>query len=230
MKTVATGVSGSADSPVELDIFPANYCPVCSHSINATAVGLIAAATLPGSFAQHVEVPFRCPRRECGSVFVARYFCNPNVGRFELKQLVPKSPPRAAIDETVRKISPSFVKIFEQALAAEASGLDQIAGVGFRKALEFLIKDYCISKDKTKEDQIKKTALGNCIKTLVTDPNIKACAERATWIGNDETHYVRSWSDHDITDLKRLIKLTENWITNEILTAEYMATMQKPTP
>jgi len=69
--------------------------------------------------------------------------------------------------------------------------------------------------------------LGNCIKGKVNDPNIKTCAERATWLGNDETHYVRTWNGHDIQDLKRLIKLTVNWISNEILTENYSAEMTK---
>ena len=38
-------------------------------------------------------------------------------------------------DPAIEKISSQFVKIFNQALAAESSGLDEIAGIGYRKAL-----------------------------------------------------------------------------------------------
>jgi hypothetical protein len=51
-------------------------------------------------------------------------------------------------------------------------------------------------------------------------------AERATWLGNDETHYVRKWEDKDINDLKILIKVTLHWIEMELLTEQYKTEMQ----
>jgi hypothetical protein len=55
---------------------------------------------------------------------------------------------------------------------------------------------------------------------------VKACAKRAAWLGNDETHYVRKWTDKDVRDLKILITLTINWINNVLLTRKYTAEMQ----
>ena len=69
-------------------------------------------------------------------------------------------------------------------------------------ALEFLIKDYACLENPDKEEVIKKTLLGKCINEYILDSNVKACAKRATWLGNDETHYVRKWTDQDISDLK----------------------------
>lgn len=37
-------------------------------------------------------------------------------------------------------------------------------------------------------------------------------ANRATWLGNDETHYVRLYNDRDVTHLMALIKVTIHWI------------------
>ncbi len=50
---------------------------------------------------------------------------------------------------------------------------------------------------------------------------MKVCASRAAWLGNDETHYERRWEQHDIKDLRLLIRLSVNWIENVILTMEY---------
>jgi hypothetical protein len=50
-------------------------------------------------------------------------------------------------------------------------------------------------------------------------------AQRAVWLGNDETHYERRWEDKDIDDLKRLITLTVNWIHNDLLTEAVIADM-----
>ena len=101
--------------------------------------------------------------------------------------------------------------------------------MGFRKALEFLVKDYLISKeaDRARHEDIKRKLLGACIADDVADDRIKTVAARAAWLGNDETHYVRRWQDHDITDLKRLIDLTVKWIEMELETEEALASMPK---
>ena len=115
--------------------------------------------------------------------------------------------------------------MLSQSEAAEAYQLGQIAGAGYRKALEFLIKDYAIKKNPEKEDEIKKSFLGNCINNFVPDENVKECARRAVWLGNDETHYIRKWEEKDINDLKILIRLTQAWILNSLLTEGYLAEM-----
>lgn len=100
-------------------------------------------------------------------------------------------------------------------------------GVGYRKALEFLIKDYLISKetDAQKIGKIKNQFLGNCIQEDVQDRNIKEVAKRAVWLGNDETHYTRVWAGKDVNNLKQLIELTVRWIENEIETERVLQEM-----
>jgi hypothetical protein len=137
----------------------------------------------------------------------------------------PQTPHTAKISEGVAKISPKFVEIINQSFAAESHDLDQLVGIGLRKALEFLIKDYCICKHPDEEAEIKARPLGQCITDYISDSNIKDCAARATWLGNDETHYTRVWTEKDINDLKILIQLTKNWISNELLTERYRSTM-----
>src|SRR5687767_3154472 len=46
-------------------------------------------------------------------------------------------------------------------------------------------------------------------------------AKRATWLGNDATHYYRKWEDKDIHDLKNLIELTVLWIESVELTRQH---------
>jgi len=129
------------------------------------------------------------------------------------------------VPEDISDVSPLFPEIYGQALAAESSGLDQVAGVGYRKALEYLVKDYCISVNKEAAKEIKGAPLASCIHKYVDSPQVKICAERAAWLGNDETHYVRKWVDKDLSHLKELILLTINWIHSSILTAKYAANM-----
>lgn len=100
----------------------------------------------------------------------------------------------------------------------------QICGMGYRKALEFLIKDYLISLKPDDADKIKKTALGKCIDDI-NNPNIKELARRATWLGNRETHYIRKWDGKDIHDLKNLIDLTCSYIVAECKAKKYLQEM-----
>jgi len=135
-------------------------------------------------------------------------------------------------------VSPDFCAIYEEAFKAEQCGLLLVAGPGYRKALEFLIKDYIIGRltetdaEKLALEKAKaeKTLLGTCIKDYVKSEQIKEIAKRAAWLGNDETHYVRKWEDKDLKDLKKLISLTLHWIEVETLTLEVIADMPEGKP
>lgn len=110
------------------------------------------------------------------------------------------------------------MKIYNEAFIAEQGGLLEICGVGYRKALEFLIKDYAIKRHPDKQGEIEKKMLAACIKDYVSDEKIKKVAIRAVWLGNDETHFIRKWEGKSLNDLKGLISLTLHWIEAEILT------------
>jgi hypothetical protein len=105
----------------------------------------------------------------------------------------------------------------------------EICGVGYRKSLEFLIKDYLIKLDSTKEAEIKIKFLGKCIEEDIKNENIKNVAKRATWLGNDETHYLKKWEGKDLQDLKNLIDLTVHWLEMEDLTQKAIDDMPEKT-
>lgn len=83
-----------------------------------------------------------------------------------------------------------------------------------------------INKSPEKKEAIKIKFLGKCIKEDIQNVNLKEIAERATWLGNDETHYVRQWESKDISDLKVLINISLHWIDMELLTEQYKNEMQ----
>ena len=135
------------------------------------------------------------------------------------------------LPKKIIEISPMFITIYSQSVMAEKFGLNEIVGMGYRKSLEFLIKDYLIHKDPSKTDEIKGTddkngkPLGQCINEI-KNPQLKAMAKRANWLGNDETHYYRKWKDKDLDDLKKLIELTLHWLHMEFLTEDYETEMK----
>ena len=211
---------------VGLDKFP-DCCPLCHRSITPIDSG----------FGYHkgqntsalVERILRCPSDECQRLFVARYVRtkNPSSTHFELYESVPTDLTDAECSKIISDISPDYCKIYDQAHKAEQVKLDLIAGPGYRKALEFLIKDYLLQthSDEKEKENIQKMLLGKCISTYVTNDRIKQTASRAAWVGNDETHFVRKWEDKDLKDLKVLIGLTVRWIEMEKMTEEAIGGM-----
>lgn len=140
----------------------------------------------------------------CGSLSVSKHH-PANNGYCALIKCEPVIPAPREFTAVVHSISPNFIEIYNQAKKAEDYGLGHIAGMGYRKALEFLVKDYAIKTDPGKEDEIKSAMLGPCIKKYIDDKYVKQSAKAASWVGNDETHYQRLNEDKDIADLKRYL-------------------------
>lgn len=180
-------------------------CPICHAKVTPVSCGTAAPSGGP-----ELYIAFQCPSFSCGAMFVGKY--KRKSGFYELNEVYPNTPQGEAFPECIERISPEFVRIYNQAIAAESFGLDDVAGIGLRKALEFLIKDMAKVDHPDKKDEIEKARLGACISMYISDAKVKSCAERAAWLGNDETHYVRKWAEKDTGDLKALLRLTVSWI------------------
>lgn len=169
------------------------------------------------------EAIFKCNKKDCGHLFLSELIYG--LDGYILMKSYPKYPETIEFKDEISKLSPLFVEIYNQANVAETLNLNHVAGMGYRKSLEFLIKDYLIKFKHEDEDTIKKASLSTCIKKHLS-ANIKQVAERATWLGNDETHYHRVWEDRDIEDLKTLIDLSVYWMSSEMDTAKYISEME----
>ena len=205
--------------------FP-DACPICHHAIVPREVS----AAYKGEAREGtLNLLLQCPRKACEYCFVALYEAAPGTGQgpdyHRLVSTWPRTAQTEAFSDVIRGMSPAFVEIYNQAMEAEAAALDQLTGIGLRKALEFLVKDFAVSRAPKKEKEIRQRFLGKVISSYIDDANVAACAKRAAWLGNDEAHYTRRWEDQDIDDLKRLLRLTVNWIENVLLTEAYVAEM-----
>ena len=158
----------------------------------------------------------KCPK--CKKPFLAYYNdSGDTMAKATTAELYPKFAKERIFEREISNLSASFVKIYNQAIEAEASELDELAGMGYRKALEFLIKDYCIYKNPNDEETIKKIQLGEVINNYVDSQKIKNLAKISAWIGNDETHYTRKHEELDIEDLKKFIEATVHFVSYDIL-------------
>ena len=208
-----------------LDKLP-DVCPQCNHKIDPQKGGGYFNSKKQYS-ENALEVVFRCPNLDCHEVFLGYYSRMHDRNHFNLRSTAPTKYEERVFSQTVTNISPDFSRIYNQALAAENAKLDQVCGTGYRKSLEFLIKDYLIKQttDEKEKEKIKDEYLGASIKNRIKDANIKEVAKRAAWLGNDETHYMRKWEQQDLQDLKKLIDLTVHWMEAEALTTQLLQAM-----
>lgn len=200
-------------------------CPLCKHSLKPSI--LYKNLFYVSSEEYYFYAVYLCTR--CSNIFICK-FSNPtrisgkSSGYFykfsKLDNIAPSLVEKKEFPACINSLSPNFVEIYNQSLSAEHYNLDEIAGIGYRKSLEFLIKDFLIFHENKDENKVKSTALGSCINTMIDNPQLKIVASRATWLGNDQTHYEQKYTDKDIDDLKRLIKLSVNWIEMIYLTEE----------
>ena len=207
----------SESTKLECDRIP-NECPICHTGIVPKKRVGVRRGT------KEITILFQCVRDDCQSCFISRYVRD-ETGRYIYKGSLPRLPQGTEIPTAVRDISPDFIEIYTQTIAAETYGLDQIMGMGLRKALEFLIKDFAVERRRDEEDRIRSKRLGQCIEDYIDDHRLKGVAKRANWLGDDETHYTRRWEEMDIKHLKTLIKLTVMWIDSILETEKFESLM-----
>ena len=197
-----------------------SLCPMCKTGIKPIHLNSVYKA--PSGSKLKIYSHFLCPN--CKHSFIADTsapssststhqaddYCN----------IAPNSYVEERFDDTIVHLSEQFIKIYNQALAAETSNLDEIAGLGYRKAMEFLIKDFAIHCHPSDEETIKSMPLTQCINAYIDAPNIKTLATRSAWIGNDEAHYIRKQENRDVNDMKAFIKATVYFISMILITED----------
>jgi hypothetical protein len=228
IQMTASGISSAGNREINqmvmIDRHP-NECPVCHVVIQPENVA-------PSWYAfDWLEVFYRCTNQKCLRSFVGffkRAGITDNAPMFSYSQSLPISPKTVSFAAEIVAISPSFVSIYAQANSAEEHQLQEIAGPGYRKSLEFLLKDYAISLHSSKSEEIKKLELMKVIKMFLSGDSLPLVSSRAAWLGNDETHYERRWIGKDLADLKKLIDATVHFITMQRLVAELPTDMPDP--
>jgi hypothetical protein len=199
-----------------------SYCGICHKNVDPLYIGL---AFMNGDLqALNMQGAFQCTNIDCNSVIIGYYSRKKYPGEFTLNNSGPTTPVDKDFNDEIADVSPNFIKIYNQSFYAEQNELSLISGIGYRKALEFLIKDYLFFLEPEKEPEILKMPLSQCINKL-DNQNIKEIVKRATWIGNDEAHYTRKWEGKDINDLKKLIDVTVYFIAMDVASKKYLEEM-----
>lgn len=204
----------------EHNCFKLNYpapdsCPSCHTALDPKF--LSAYYVMRTDYHCRVFVTFFCPK--CNQAFLGQYsgeWDSLSASIFQLDALIPDGFSPRIFPPNISELSSSFVSIYNQALNAEITGLHEICGMGYRKALEFLIKDFAIHEHPEKQDDIEQALLGNCIDNYIDSSRIKTLAKASAWLGNDETHYIKRHPDYSINDLKLFIDSVVSFIDSEL--------------
>lgn len=165
--------------PVYLD-FP-DTCPICHRSICPVAKY----AHFDDSSYFTFSVMFYC--NGCNSFFVGKYHCDYNEA--VLLETFPNVYQGRKFSELISNLSPNFVEIYNQSECAESNGLTRICGMGYRKAAEFLVKDFCIHEHPEDESKILSESFAESISRL-DNQTMQKLANNCRMLGNDEVHVV----------------------------------------
>lgn len=203
------GTTGTHKDCVEL----ACACPICGVSL---VPKLAAAISLNGACEDGDKAFLLNYCSNCKECFISRHIYDAENDVYLFNSSSPLKHTNHYFSENIKKLSPDFVTIYNDSLNAEKLGLTSICGMGYRKALEFLIKDYALSLSPSEETEILKAPLSACIKKFINDDRLKTLATASTWIGNDETHYIKKNPNYGIESQKIFINAFVTFIDSNL--------------
>ncbi|MGY3766821.1 DUF4145 domain-containing protein [Vagococcus vulneris] len=155
-----------------------------------------------------------------------------NEATFRIVDTIPKNVIKSTnIPEEISSEFPDFFEIYKQSQKAEEQELDKIAGMGYRKSLEFLITDFLITYPP---EGVKKEWLTDPTTTLsskiskLEKPRIKDLSKAISFIGNDETHYSKRHPEHDTQSIKIFLDALISEIKNELTYLKAKELLNKP--
>lgn len=170
---------------------------------------------------QIMVVTFECPI--CKQIFFAKYGSNPmdmDIGYINeelfLFEIIGGHKKKQDFSSEIMELSKGFVENYNDAYMAEQCGCRHIVGIGYRRAFEFLVKDYAIKYNPDDAQSIKTMNLKDCVDKYFLEGETKKLLINTTWIGNDFAHYMNKHQDINIADLKFLVDLSTKEIENDI--------------
>lgn len=152
----------------------------------------------------------------CNEGFISRHVYDDEDDIYIHESSAPMCCPNTSFSNNINKLSKSFVKIYNESAIAESLGLTSICGMGYRKSLEFLVKDFAISIMPQDTNNISSMPLARCIDQYISNDRLKTLAKASAWLGNDETHYTKKHKNHGIHDLKAFITALVTFIDAEL--------------
>lgn len=207
-------------------------CPCCNKTMSSDLTPIIAVNNLlPSDFVEDDERNFKIGS-ECNTASIYRCTsCNSLFSIWskhkaelnenqevewscEIENMYPFDTYVTCFSDEISELSSEFISIYNQSELAEAQNLDKICGMGYRRALEFLVDAYI--KHKENVNVIPERNLQQKIQNHIDNDAVRVLAEKATWLGNDTVHIENKHPDRTITDMKNFIMQICKWIDFEL--------------
>lgn len=228
-KVYVVNPNGTDNIPLNLNptLELPSKCPICETGYANLPLISYFIQSDSSCFAATIYSLHLCPH--CEKCFMVTYSASGNYNCLETKisEIFPHPESCTKFPLRISDLSPKFVEIYLQAEKAENSGLSEICGLGYRKALEFLLKDFAIHTHPELAEQIKSAPLNQCIKKYISAENIRTLAERSAWLGNDEAHYIKKHNDRDVSDMKSFVEACVYFISMTLVTEDASSMVPK---
>ncbi len=186
--------------------FSGNYKKpsVCPHCGFGTDAPLVQKDTF--SFNGHHLFSATCTCTACGKYFF--FACEYDSGKTDYAPIVyPNIAFTPYSNNILEKISPRFIDMYNQALQSEFHKNIELAAIGYRSALEILVKDYAISELGLNPEEVSSKKLCSAIGTYLNQEELVKTADVVRILGNDYTHYERKYPQHDFELLKGYMEI-----------------------
>ncbi|MBN2781902.1 MAG: hypothetical protein JXQ66_01530 [Campylobacterales bacterium] len=158
-----------------------------------------------------IDIAFHCTN--CHHMFIGKYK-KLQTNKYTLVDTWPKT--LRNINFEIKDISPNFVKLYEESICAYDSELIQLAGIGLKKSLEILLKDFLLHLNQNDADVINKYTLEESMENfnkkinVIEISNINDCMKKSEC-------YNTKFEQSDIVRIKALINTISNAIRSQIL-------------
>jgi hypothetical protein len=181
----------------DLKIKVPRFCPHCDQAISPITIEFLKTNYSDG---QSLNIFLhRCP--DCNKHFLTTHLRNEPDRILEHVATYP-SMKNKHFHKLIEETSPRFVKIYNQAYTAEQLNHFEIAGTGYRLALEILIKDFAIKCLGKNPDEVKRKKLADAIREYLDDQESFTSADVVRILGNDYVHYHQKYEDVEFEHLK----------------------------
>lgn len=194
-----------------------DVCPLCGFAIDPRIISA-SSAEIYRTNNLVTTVTLQCP--QCENIFHIDEAADGEL-------IVIPQKPHFDLDEKIKILYPKFSKIYIQSLQAQAEELTEICGMGYRKALENLVKSYLVAKNPSDMQKILQEPLAQSIQKIGNE-TIQVLAKAGAWLGNDQVHLSKKHPEYDVETMKEFIKVLASIIIQEKTIAEAMKVISHP--
>lgn len=187
-------------------------CPHCSISCDGRDIDQHHYSSNLGI--EFVFLIFQCT--SCNKLFTATYQVENK--KSELCGITPQNI-SSFNDSLIEQTSPRFIETYNQALRARDNGDLNLAAIGYRTAIEILVKDYAINELQKPREEVVKKKLFPAIKEYLSKTAFVNTADVIRILGNDHTHYERKYPDLDFNLLQEYMDIFIGLIRARLLIA-----------